>query len=306
MAQKAGALTCLFYSATSANAEKAVAPIREQRRLPMRTRLVSVAAGLCVIVCILGVHGMILADTPKAALQVPAETPTPFLNPARQGLIAPTALEPVAIDAELNRIRADGGSIDLDVYRSEKVQKAVFCDIRLHATNVSEKSVMLWPGDGYDFPALWLNLTQMPGINVAIFDFIPMLDIVAHEPYAVRYMAGMRALREKAFAVLGDTVIDKAFELTSLAIHALSPYRLIVMVSDAGAERIPLVMDEYIRVYRDIIHNAGPIEDKELRALCQERKAAISRLLKANDPGYPFMVKVFGQAKTDAVFEVVF
>ncbi len=234
------------------------------------------------------------------------EMPTPFINPAKDVLIESAALKPVDIEPGLSKIRVDGGSIDLEVYKSEKVGKAVFCDIRLFKTNVSEKAVMVWPAEGYDFPALWLNLTQMPGVNVAIFDFIPLMDIVVAEKYAETYLINLNKLSDKAFEIFADTVIDKAFKLDSLAVHALSPYKVVVMISDEGAERIPEIVGEYLTVYLDFIKTAQPVEDKKLLKLCSQRKDAVSRLLKANDPGYPFMINVFGKDKTEKVFDVVF
>ena len=37
-----------------------------------------------------------------------------------------------------------------------------------------------------------------------------------------------------------------------------------------------------------------------------KKKAATRTLMKANDPGYPFMVSVFGEEKTKSVFDSVF
>jgi hypothetical protein len=65
-------------------------------------------------------------------------------------------------------------------------------------------------------------------------------------------------------------------------------------------------MDACISLYLDVLQNAEPVAEPRLRSLAGERKAAVSRLLKANDPGYPFMVKAFGKETTDAVFDVVF
>ena len=37
-----------------------------------------------------------------------------------------------------------------------------------------------------------------------------------------------------------------------------------------------------------------------------KKKAASRKLMKANDPGYPFMVSVFGEKNTKDVFDSVF
>jgi len=50
-----------------------------------------------------------------------------------------------------------------------------------------------------------------------------------------------------------------------------------------------------------MILNDGPEKQFYLR-----KKAAARKLMKANDPGYPFMVNVFGEENTREVFDSVF
>ena len=67
--------------------------------------------------------------------------------------------------------------------------------------------------------------------------------------YAETYVAGISELRDKAIEIFGDTIIDKAVNVPSLTIYALSPYRLIAKISDEGIKKVPEVVDAYISEY---------------------------------------------------------
>ncbi|MCP4623270.1 MAG: hypothetical protein GY850_07025, partial [bacterium] len=167
--------------------------------------------------------------------------------------------------------------------------------------------VMAWPDDNHEFPVLWCNLTVVPEVmNVPIFDFIPLTDIVLRPDYAGTYISGVNDLKKKAFDVFGETLLDKDAELPSLTIYALSPYRFVGMVSDAGVELVPRVAEEYIAAYADLSANAQPLTDNSNRAYCKTKKTAARILMKGNDPGYPFMLDVFGEELTHKVFDIVF
>jgi hypothetical protein len=228
-----------------------------------------------------------------------------FIQEAKKSL-GKLSPEEVTIDPELKRIEVEGGSIDLEVCKAEKVEKIVFCTIKIHATSVSEKSVIVWPADTFDLPVLWCNATQMPGMNIPLFDFLPMMDIVLWPGYAHKYMTVLNDARQKALDIFGDTVTDKAFDLPSPVAHALSPYRLLVMLTDEGAGHIPEVASEYIQTYIKCWEKAEPLTASEELDFCKRKKEATRKLMKENDPGYPFMVNVFGEDKTRKVFDIVF
>lgn len=217
------------------------------------------------------------------------------------------ALQPREIDAGLKHIEVPGGTIDLEVYRADKLEKVVFCSINMHETGVVEATAMAWPDDDHNVPILWCNLTVVPSVmNVPIFDFVPMMDIVVFPDYAATYTAPLSDLRAQALETLGDTVLDKATNLPSLSVYALSPYRLISMLSDEGVDRVPDVLAAYIGTYLNLIEQAGPVTDASALSYFRTRKVATRALMKANDPGYPFMVDVFGEETTHAVFDIVF
>jgi hypothetical protein len=211
------------------------------------------------------------------------------------------------IDPRMRHIEAEGGTIDLELYTADKLSKVVFCTIRMHDTGVVEATAMAWPDDRHNLPIMWCNLTVVPGVmNVPIFDFVPMMDIVVWPEYAERYVAPVSDLKLKALEILGDTVIDKATELPSLSVYTLSPYKLVAMVTDAGIAKTAEVAREYIRAYIALAGEAGPVADADDKAYYLRKKAATRVLMKANDPGYPFMIDVFGEETTHAVFDLVF
>ncbi len=216
-------------------------------------------------------------------------------------------MQPVEIDPKLSRIEAEGGIIDLEIFKAEKIEKIVFCTINMHETGVVESTVMIWPDDNHNLPILWCNLTIVPEVmNVPVFDFVPMMDFVVWPGYAEKYVECIKDLKDNAIEILGDMVIDKAANLPSLSVYTLSPYKLVAMISDDGIAKVPEVTGEYIAKYAELWLQAEPIVGDEDRAYYLRKKAATSKLMKANDPGYHFMVDVFGEETTHKVFDLVF
>jgi hypothetical protein len=228
-----------------------------------------------------------------------------FIEGAKKSL-APVLVQEVDIDEGVKRIEVEGGSIDLDVFRAKKVEKAVFSTIRIHAQSVAEQSVLVWPEDTYDLPIFWCNLSQMPNMNMAIFDFLPLMDVVVWPQYAEKYLKGLAQVKEQALGILEDGIVDTVYELSTVIAHAISPCKVILKVTEAGAARVPRAVDEYSKAYITHWEEAEPLQvDGELD-FCKRKKGAIKRLMKENDPGYPFMVKVFGEEKTRKVFDIIF
>ena len=221
--------------------------------------------------------------------------------------MGPLNLVPVDLDPKLARIEVEGGTIALDLFKAEKLEKVVFCTIRMHESGVVESTAMAWPDDNHHLPILWCNLTIVPGVmNVPIFDFVPLMDIVVWPDYAERYIAGVSALRDNALELLGDAVTDKAVNLPSRSVYTLSPYRLVAKVTDEGVEKIPAVLNAYIGEYIALWEQASRLDDGPEKQFYLTKKAATRKLMKANDPGYAFMIDVFGEENTRKVFDSVF
>ena len=217
------------------------------------------------------------------------------------------SLVPVDLDQKLARIEVEGGTIALDLFTAERLEKVVFCTIRMHETGVVESTAMAWPDDDHHLPILWCNLTIVPGVmNVPIFDFVPLMDIVVWPDYAERYIAGVSDLRDNALEMLGETVTDKAVNLPSRSVYTLSPYRLVAKVTDEGVEKIPAVLNAYISEYSALWEKASMLDDGPEKQFYLAKKAATRKLMKANDPGYAFMIDVFGEESTKKVFDNVF
>ena len=216
-------------------------------------------------------------------------------------------LVPVALDPKLARIEVEGGTIALDLFKTEKLEKVVLCTIMMHETGVVESTAMAWPDDNHHLPILWCNLTIVPGVmNVPIFDFVPLMDMVVWPDYGERYIAGVSALRDNALELLGETVTDKAVNLPSRSVYTLSPYRLVAKVTDDGIEKIPEVLNSYIGAYIMLWQKASKLDDGPEKEYYLAKKGATRKLMKANDPGYAFMIDVFGEASTKKVFDNVF
>jgi len=195
----------------------------------------------------------------------------------------------------------------IDVYKADKLEKIVFCTINIFESGVIEATVLAWPDDKYNFPVLWCNLTIVPSVmNVPVFDFIPLDDIVVRPRYADQYLENLCGLKSKALDFFGDTVVDKAIDLPSKTVYTLSPFNRVAMISDEGISRVPEAAIEYINSYIGIIQQAAPVADKKEQEYCLNRKMAARELMKANDPGYPFMIDVFGEERTRRVFDLVF
>ena len=229
-----------------------------------------------------------------------------FIAEAKQALAAFT-LQPLPLDQSLGLIETKGGSIRLECYTADKFEKIVLCTIEIEATSLVEASVLAWPEAGYDLPILWCNLTRVPLVmNVAVFAFLPIMDPVLQPEQTATSIEGLRTLKANTLTLFGDTIIDKAVMLPSRAVYALSPYITVVNLSEAGLVHLPAVLGNYLRAYHDLWKQASVVEDPIDRDHRTRRLAAIRTLMKANDPGFPFMVDVFGQDATCRVFDAVF
>lgn len=215
---------------------------------------------------------------------------------------------PVPFDEELRHYEAEGGTIDLDVYTSDKIEKIVFSSIQIEETGVSEESVFIYPAAGYEVPVFWANMTRMFGIiNILIFDFMPLQDIVMTPGYGQTYLEPLNATKAQVMdEILKRTVKDKAVEFSSLAMYAYSPYKMVIQVSSFGALRIADVVDAYSATYLDLLEDAAALAPGPQLNYATQKHAALRELLRTNDPGYPFMVKTFGEEVTQRVMDVIF
>jgi hypothetical protein len=216
--------------------------------------------------------------------------------------------EAVPFDEELRHYEAEGGTIDLDVYTSDKIEKIVFSSIQIEETGVSEESVFIYPAAGYEVPVFWANMTRMFGIiNILIFDFMPLQDIVMNPDYGQTYLEPLNATKTQVMdEILKRTVRDKAVEFSSLAMYAYSPYKMVAQVSFFGAMRIADVVDAYSATYLNLLENATELAPGDRLDYATEKLAALRELLRTNDPGYPFMVETFGEEVTQRVMDVIF
>jgi hypothetical protein len=214
----------------------------------------------------------------------------------------------VPFDEQLRHYETEGGSIDLEVYTSDKIEKIVFSSINIDATGVSEESVFIYPAAGYEFPVFWANMTRMFGIvNIIIFDFMPLQDLVMTPSYGVEYMNPLYETKQQVMdEILKNTVKDKAYEFPSQAMYAYSPYRVIATVSIFGAIRIADIINAYSSTYLNLLEAAAELGPGSQLDYATQKHAALRELLQTNDPGYPFMIKTFGEEITQRVMDVIF
>ena len=235
-----------------------------------------------------------------------AEGKIDFMKEARQAL-KQLPLANISLERDLQQIEVEGGTINLELFRCEKIEKVVFSAIKIHESGVSDETVIIWPDNAYNFPALWCTLTVIPSVmNVPIIDFVPMMDFVVWPAYAEKYVQGVKDLKLKALEILGETVVDKAVYLPSLSVYTFSPYSLVVNISEEGISRLPEVMDEYINAYSKLWQEAEQVIDKPEQDFYLKKKEATRLLMKGNDPGFPIMAGIFGEEKTRKVFDLVF
>jgi hypothetical protein len=209
----------------------------------------------------------------------PMANQSPFIAEAKQVLAAFT-LQPLPLDQSLGLIEAKGGSIRLECYTADKFEKIVLCTIEIEATSLVEASVLAWPEAGYDLPILWCNLTRVPQVmNVAVFDFLPVMDPVLQPEQTAASIEGLRTLKANALTLFGDTIIDKAVMLPSRAVYALSPYITVVNLSEAGLVLISQPCWATICVPTTISGNRHPwwkIRSTETIAPADSRRSAPS------------------------------
>jgi hypothetical protein len=216
------------------------------------------------------------------------------------------SLEEVPVDQDLKHIEVEGGSIDLEIFKAEKVEKVVLSTVRIHARSVSEGSVFVWPADSYDLPLFWYNLTQMPGMNMFIADLTPMVDIVVWPEYGEKYLDDLHAVKNSAIEKLKDGIVEKELRFSTKTMWAMSPHCTILSLTDAGASELDPIIDEYTALYLRLWEGAAPMGESEESEFSKRKKKATRKTMKENDPGYPFMVNVFGEEKTKKMFDLVF
>ena len=214
--------------------------------------------------------------------------------------------EPIELEKGLEKIEVEGGKIILEICKADKIEKVVFSSIEVRTMSVSEESVIIWPKDGYNFPMLWCNLTTMPGMNMVIFDFIPLMDIVVWQEYGETYLKNLQEIKKKSLETLQGTIMEKDFDLSSVVVWSLSPYKLILKLTDEGVLSLTSVLSDYYSNYLSFWQKAQPVKNDEDLKFCRGKKEAIRKLMKENDPGYPIMVNIFGEEKTKKVFDIVF
>ena len=229
-----------------------------------------------------------------------------FMKEAKQSL-KQLPLTNISLDQDLQHIDVEGGAIDLELFGCEKIEKVVLSAIKVHESGVTDETIIIWPENAYNFPALWCTLTVIPSVmNVPIIDFVPMMDFVVWPAYGEKYVQGVKALKLKALQIFGETILDKAVDLPSLSVYTFSPYNLVVNISDEGISRLPEVMREYIQAYIKLWQQAKPVAEKPEGEFCRRKKEATRMLMKGNDPGFPIMASIFGEEKTRQVFDLVF
>ena len=208
-----------------------------------------------------------------------------FIKEAKQSL-KQLPLQNIPLERELQHIEVEGGTIDLELFRCEKIEKVVLSGIKVHETGVTDETVIIWPDASHNFPALWCTLTIIPSVmNIPIIDIVPMMDFVVWPAYAEKYVQCLKDLKMKAFEILGETIIDKAVDLPSLSVYTFSPYNLVVKISDEGISRLPEVMHEYIQAYIKLWQDAKPVTEKPEGDFYLREKEATRALMKGNDPG---------------------
>lgn len=228
-----------------------------------------------------------------------------FLARMRKSLGQMTFQE-VAIDGSMKKIEAEGGAIDLSLLNADKMEKVTFSTITLHEASVSEASLLAWPEDGYNLPLFWCNLTRMPGMNIFINDFTPFTDLVLYPQYGERYLDDLLSVKSSAAEELKEGMVDKSFTMSTKTVWALSPHCTVFSLTDEVVPKLGSVIEEYCKLYVKLWQDAVKIENSEERQFSQKKKAAVRKMMKENDPGYYFMVNIFGQETTTKVFDFIF
>lgn len=216
------------------------------------------------------------------------------------------ALQEVSIDPSMKKIEAEGGAIELSLLKADKIEKVTFSTITLHNASVSEASLLAWPEDGNNLPLFWCNLTRMPGMNIFINDFTPMTDLVLYPQYGERYLDDLLLVKSAAAEALKEGIVDKSFTLSTKTAWALSPHCTVFSLADEAVPRLGSIIEEYCKLYVKLWQDAAKIENSEERQFSQKKKAAVRKMMKENDPGYYFMVNLFGRETTSKVFDFVF
>lgn len=228
-----------------------------------------------------------------------------FIKKVRQGL-KNLNLQSTSIDPSLKFIKVEGGWITLDIFRGEKIAKAVFSIIEISSIPVTEQSILIYPDEGYDLPIFWCNLTQMQDICFHIFDLLPLLDPVLFPASGKKYLSNLPQLKKMAIDHLKDVIIEKDFAISSPVVYAFSPFPICVKLTTQALPLLDSVLEEYAKEYVKLWQKAGLVTETQEEQFSLKKREAIRQLMKENDPGYPLMIQTFGKEITIKVFDIVF
>ena len=100
-------------------------------------------------------------------------------------------------------------------------------------------------------------------------------------------------------------ILDRDMNLPPIVSLLLSPFKITIGIDAAGNEKALAFLSESVRSYLETSRNAPPL-DEEQRVFMTRKREQLRNLLKANDPGYPFMVRTFGEELTRRIFDTIF
>ena len=165
---------------------------------------------------------------------------------------------------------------------------------------------MVWPEDHYDLPLFWCNLSQMAGMNIFINDLSPLTDVVVWPEYGEKYLNDLQTVKDHALERLKDGILDKNFKLNTKTAWTLSPHHAIFSITVESIQRLSPIVDEICQLYLKLWKDSRPINQNEEAQFCKRKKAAVKKMMKENDPGYYFMINIFGEENTRKVFDLLF
>lgn len=228
-----------------------------------------------------------------------------FIEGVKKGL-EKLSLNEAEMDKGLKRTEFKEGFMDMEMFGAEKIEKAIFSITVMYEPSMTENSVIVWPADDYDLPFYWCSLTQMPGMNILIIDFMPLMDVVLCPQYGEKYLLDLQVIKNSATEKLKDGILDKAFSLSTKTKWAFSPQSTVFLLTDEIIHDLGPVVDEYSKLYIKLWQEAKTFDQDEERQFCKRKKEATRKLLRENDPGYYPLLNILGEDKTNRLFDLFF
>jgi hypothetical protein len=196
-------------------------------------------------------------------------------------------------------------SMSMECFQSEKIEKLCF------GWTIIMNSIVVvmfsgWPRDGYDFPALSMDMVESVKHVYIGADFVSLTDIVMNDWYREKYLDGFEPIYKQHIDLL-DKPLNPMNWFRALA----SPYAISgrpdISQNRAIVKRTSDCFVAFIQYWlEEVVKKGEPVKDTGHRAYVNKRKAKARDEFRRKDPGGPPLVVSLGKELAWNTIKLIF